>query len=46
MKVNGWSLGAGVRVYVRVGGHFRECGCEFVCVGHDCAEQCSNKYGT
>ena len=39
MKVNGWSLGAGVRVHVRVGGHFRECGCKFVCVGHDCAEQ-------
>ena len=35
VKVNGWSLGAGVRVYVRVGGHFRECGCEFVRVGHD-----------
>ena len=43
MKVNGWSLQgcrfSGVRVYVRVGGHYRKCGCECVCVGHDCAEQ-------
>ena len=35
-----------VRVYVRVGGHLREFGCECVCVGRDCAEQCGNKYST
>ena len=45
-KVSAWGLDGRVRVYVRVGGHFREFGCECVCVGRDCAEQCGNKYST